>query len=178
MLRRNAQTTILIGTSLVVLFLLQGCGSGGVDVDIKNVTANAPSKDGLEPLERGKVRRQILNETEENIAIWLKGVSAEYDQAFSENLLAPYEKQLAKLRQEGRDKVRIHENQAFEVTELAKDAATVEYTFIDKSYFVSAATGKVVVPAKNSESEILISVVKEDGRWKIRALIGSGEATL
>lgn len=162
----------------LVAFLLQGCSSGGIEVDIKNVQGETPSKDGLEPLERGKVRRQILNETEENVATWLKGDAVDYPNAFTAKLLASYEEQLEKLHREGKDKIRRHESQKFEVTELAKDEATIKYTFIDKSYFVSAATGKVVTPPKNAESEILISAVKEGERWKIRALIGSGEATL
>lgn len=171
-------TTLFIATSLVALFLVQGCSSGGIDVDIKNVESDASSSDGLDPLERGKMRRAILNDTEEGVAIWLKGDSAGYSKAYTKELAASYLDQLEKLHQKGTDKVRRHENQLFEVVELTKDSATVKYTFVDKSYFISTSTSEVVNPAKNAESEIYINVVKEDNRWKIQALIGAGEATL
>lgn len=175
MLIRNA---LLVGTLLFVLVLAQGCGSGGIDVDIKNVNSGATAKDGLEPLERGKIRREILNEIEEGVAIWLKGDSSGYSKAFTKKLAASYTDQVEKLHLRGTDKVRRHENQAFEVIELTKDSATVKYTFIDKSYFISTSTGKVVTPSKDAESEIYINVVKEENRWKMQSLIGSGEATL
>jgi hypothetical protein len=97
---------------------------------------------------------------------------------FTKKLSASYLEQIDKLHQKGTDKVRRHENQVFEVIELAKDSATVKYTFVDKSYYVSTSTGKVVTPSKDAESEIYITVVKEDNRWKMQALIGAGEATL
>ena len=170
--------TFFIATSLVVLFLVQGCSSGGIEVDIKNVNSDASSSDGLDPLERGKVRRAILNETAEGVAIWLKGDSSGYSKAFTKKLSASYLAQIEKLHQKGTDKVRRHENQLFEVVELTKNAATVKYTFVDKSYFISTATSEVVNPSKDAASEIYINVVKEDNRWKIQALIGAGEATL
>jgi hypothetical protein len=164
---------------LPLLSALAGCSSSSVDVKI---TQDQPKDDrgldGLTPLERGKVRRQVLNDTQKALDVWIKGDTKAYDRAFTKALLKEYEVQLAKLKSNNKEKIRIHTESKLEVTELTKEEAGLKYTFTDGSYFVNAKTKKVITPPSNKSSEIAITVKKENGLWRINAMIGNGEQTL
>lgn len=171
---------MLVAAVLVSLFTT-GCipgGSNNVEVEVRSVQDQARSKDGLDPLTRGKIRQQILSDTKENIGIWLKGDTKNLEKAFTKDFLPEYMTRINKLHAEGKDKVRMHENQEFEVTGLAENTAMVKYTFYDKSHFVSTETKRVVKKLNNPKSEITITVKKQGERWKIKRLIGSGDGTL
>lgn len=159
--------------------IVAGCASNGIEVEVKTVQEQeAKSRDGIDPLTRGKLRRQILDDMQGNIDAWLKGDIKGLEKSFTGSLLTSYKEQIVKLHAKGQDKVRIHENQELEVTELIGDTAKVKYKFIDKSYFITPSTKAVVKEASGAESTIVIEVKKQDGRWKINSMIGAGEATL
>jgi len=185
MLFKRTFISIAIMGLIVVPLTVAGCSSGDsnvVEVQVETAQKGAESKDGLDPLTRGKVRRQILNDTKENIAIWLKGDIDNLEKAFTKDLFKAYKPQIDKLHAKGQDKIRIHENQDFEVVELkqmhGKLYGTVKYNFTDKSYFISKKTKKTVKGPANTESEIEIKVEEQDGHWKIWSMIGSSEGTL
>jgi len=171
---------LVIGLASISL-LSTGCGSRGsndIEVVLESTQDQAKSKDGLDPLTRGKIRRQILDDTEEIVAFWLKGDMRSLEQGFTKELFTKYESRVADLHNEGQEKIRIHENQDFEVTELSKNAATVKYIFDDKSYFISKSTGKKVKALDKPKTEIDISVEKSGKRWKVKAMFGSSDGTL
>lgn len=168
---------------MVAGIITAGCSADNVDVKVRpaDPVESVKGADGLDPLTRGKVRRQILNDMQENVNIWLKADTKSYDKAFTGPMLNTYEAKLERLRKEGKDKVRVHENVSIEVVQLENpEMGTVKYSFVDKSYFVYANTKKVAAPAKTGDdkSELEIKVIREDGRWKIGSMIGSDQASL
>lgn len=170
---------------MIAVAIAAGCTNDNVDMQIQQPpqSNSEVGKDGLTPLERGKVRRQILNDMRENMDIWLKGDTQNYDKAFSKKLIKIYREQLDKLHQRGQDKVRVHENTRMEVVELdSPTVGAVKYYFDEKSYFIDIKTKKITKfvekAPQGQQSQFEIVVIKEDGRWKIDAMIGAGEATL
>jgi hypothetical protein len=160
-------------------FIISGCSSGNVEVKIKHEQTNDNrGADGYTPLERGKVRRQIITDTQKALDIWIKGDISAYDQAFTESLLKEYKTQLAKLSKENTEKIRVHVKTSLEVTQLAKNEAGLKYAFTDGSYFINARTKNVMTPPSNKASEIDIVVKKEGAHWKIKAMLGNGKQTL
>lgn len=171
---------LVISLASISLFSA-GCGPRGsndLEVVLESTQDQAKSKDGIDPLTRGKIRRQILDDTEEVIASWLKGDMKGLEQGFTKELFTKYKSRVDDLHKQDQEKVRIHENQDFEVTELSESAATVKYIFDDKSYFISRSTNKKLKDLDKPKSEMNISVVKSDKRWKVKAMFGSGDGTL
>lgn len=171
---------LVIGLASISLFSA-GCaprGSNDLEVVLEPAQDQAKSKDGLDPLTRGKIRRQILDDTEEVVAFWLKGDMKSLEKGFTKELFTKYKSRIDDLHKEGQEKIRIHENQDFEVTELSESAATVKYVFDDKSYFISKSTGKKVKALDKPKSEMDISLKKSGKRWKVKAMFGSSDGTL
>jgi hypothetical protein len=160
-------------------FILGGCTSGNVEVKIKQEQLkDNRGADGYTPLERGKVRRQILTDTQKSLDIWIKGDISAYDQAFTRSLLNEYKTQLAKLNKDNTEKIRVHTKTSLEVTQLARNEAGLKYAFTDGSYFINTKTKKITTPPSNKASEIDIVVKKDGAYWKIKAMLGNGKQTL
>jgi len=171
---------LVIGLVSISLFSL-GCssrGSNDLEVVLESAEDQAKSKDGLDPLTRGKIRREALNDTKEVVTFWLKGDMKSLEKGFTKELFTKYESRIGDLHKDDQEKIRIHENQDFEVTELSRAAATVKYVFDDKSYFISRSTGKKLKALDKPKSEMNISLEKSGNRWKIKAMFGSSDGTL
>lgn len=162
--------SIILILSIAGMFGLftSGCSREPVEVEVEEV---AKTGENLEPL-----RNKILKDVKYNIQLWIKGDEKKLREAFTENMMNMWREARNLDKKEGVKRVRVHENQKFEPSGLDTKRPQLTYTFLDKSYFVDARTGKPKTKPYNKERTIIMFLVKEGGRYKIDNMVGEPDA--
>lgn len=156
-----------------------GCSGGGGTVEVtpampKNAE-NAVGEDGMTPVERGKLREEILGDLREDLDVWRRGDIDSLPKAFVKQQVDNRRKAEESDRAAGKVFVRVHDDPDIEVTDIASDkkSAHLIYTFTDKSYYAEAGSGRMLTQPANKKTQVTIKAVKQEGRWKIELTIGS-----
>jgi hypothetical protein len=134
----------------------------------------------LTALDRGKIRRAILEDVESGIDAWLAGDREGFTEYFGPE---PQEQMFVRWDQadaDGYEIVREHERVLLDVTELGGDGqqALVSYNFTDKTVVLDE-NGEVAFPASGIEADFQLTVQPSEDdpdRWVIVRMIGTKEA--
>jgi hypothetical protein len=155
-----------------------GCGNSGTDRQAMVISTSAAptiatATASLTPLERGKVRRDILTVSEAGLKAWLEDDLDAMPAYFSEDWVNVLRDQHESYVEEAKTRKRVHADTRMDVTELnAKgDQALVEYLFTDESYFVDAAGNPLTQPS-GRETEFQLTLELKDGQWVIVRIVG------
>lgn len=160
---------IIISLSLILFFTLSGCKQEAVEVEVEKVAG----KKGENLLH---IKDEVLKDVKYDIQVWIEGDPEKIETVFTENMMNIWKEARSMDEKEKVKRVRVHENQKFEVSDLTKSRPSVFYRFIDKSYFVDARTGKPKTKPSNKEHTIALFLTKEDGRYKIDNMVGDSNA--
>ncbi len=163
--------TILSVLSLTsILFLtLSGCRQEAIEVEVEKVA-------GKKGENLRHIKDEVLKDVKYDIQVWIEGDPKKIETVFTENMVNMWKEARSMDAKEEVKRVRVHENQKFEVSDLTKSRPSVFYSFVDKSYFVDVRTGKPKTKPSNKEHTIAIFLIKEDGRYKIDNMVGDSNA--
>lgn len=165
----------LLAASLIVL---AGCSRGSNTV--VDPTGGAREETStLTPLERGKVRREILHEVDKWIAGWMASDVDAMSEVATDTVVAEFEKVWSDYAKKGQRVVHVHTRKYLDVIDLAKDGhqALVTYRYDDDSYVANAAGTRVETLPPFKDKEIQLTVDRQDdGSWLIVRIIAGENA--
>lgn len=162
---------VVVGPGLAVT--PSGCGDTASQVTLIKVEAAGAAEGEITPLERGKIRRQVLSAAEKAIGAWVKDDASEMEVYFAEQYLDYYRGLREKNESQGKTRVRQHESAEMNVTDMNATGTEVlvEYSFVDKSYYASA-DGQPVGEPDGSETLVQIRMELAADQWKVMNMIG------
>lgn len=167
---------------LLIPFLLIGCSQVQKKPALNSkATKNSPnssqtpSKPDLtmrSHMIKAKEQKLLLKQVAEDLNI----ITQTTDQVTLAQALtgAALKQTLAQLQQEqqaGKQKVRRYANVKLNFANYTKGVAGLTVTFIDKSYYLNAKTGRQLTKPSNKPVKILVAVKKDGNRWKIFNLL-------
>ena len=177
-LRRGSMRLLLAGALVFSPALVAGCDSEPTTTVIIEPEPSVEETSSLSALERGRVRREVLDELEPAIAAWVAGDR----EAFGENFGELPQKPMFEVWDEAEDLGytinRSHDRIVLDVTELNDSGtqALVSYDFMDHT-IVTASDGTVVGPDRAEEVSFQLTVeLTGDGEWTIVRMIGPVES--
>lgn len=168
-------TLTLLAGSLV---LLSGCSRGSNTV-VDPTGGAKEDTSTLTPLERGKVRREILHEVDRWIAGWMASDADAMSEVATETVVAEFEKVWDGYAKKGQRVEHVHTRKYLDVIDLARDGhqALVTYRYDDASYVVDASGRRVETLPPFTDKEIQLTVDRqEDGSWLIVRIIAAENA--
>jgi len=158
--------------------LVAGCsGAGPSQAEVVPVVTEVTSKEGtatLTPIEKGKLRREILDTAREALGVWMLNDLERMGDFFAEGYVTYYKDQQKKYDQEGVVRVREHESLLFDVVDLTPDGtqAIVKYRFVDRSRFTDRA-GRVVRANPVKETEMQLTMTRKGDAWIVERIIAA-----
>ncbi len=155
---------------------LAGCQSQDDAATVTQVNSNAEdSTSTLTPLERGELRREILDSVQAGIDGWLATDAETMRLYFNDTVMTPFEREWEEYGTRGLVIVHVHEPVYFDVVELNKAGtqALVKYRYNDTSYLADSNGERAEDLEPLDENEIQFTVEKqEDGSWQAVRVIG------
>jgi predicted lipid-binding transport protein (Tim44 family) len=147
-------------------------------------TTVIPAPDAVEtlgevtPLERGKLRREALEDIQKGLDAWASGDEAGMREYFNDDQLKAFAFAAKKHKEKGTVRVHLLEDQTLSATEMTPNGKEVSARFVytNKSY-TQDKDGKRITKPTNKETEAQIGAEKVGDTWKIIRVIGSGEFT-
>ena len=121
----------------------------------------------------GPLKREMTEAAETGVALWVEGDPEKLETVFTENMMDTWRQLRDMDDEEGVERVRVHSEAEYFHTALDEDEPRLRYEFLDESYFIDAQTRLPVTEPYNTEREIVIRLVREDGTLKIDSMIGS-----
>ncbi len=176
----RVRASLLAGTLVASLFvgstLLTACDSPRqTQVTPASQITDEPTS-GMTPRERGQVRGQALKAARASIDAFLTDDANAMRSLFATEYPVYWAKVRKETAAEGRNRIREHELQSLEVTQLDEvgTQAIVEYYFIDKSYYTDKRGTPVTAPSagKDAEEMIQLTLEKNDNKWVVIRMIG------
>jgi hypothetical protein len=130
--------------------------------------------DALTPLERGALRREVLDEARAALSAWIDGDTEALKKHFADDLVEDFVAAQTSLDAEGKKRVRDHEQVFLDMTDLNQTGtqAIVEYRFNDGSY-VADASGKRLTDPTGDEETVQLTWEKSGEGWRIIRVIGA-----
>lgn len=168
MRRPAAYAACLLSVTLVA-------GSAGCARDdgpvIEKPQAHAEeSSQTITPLERGKLRRAVLDEVRAFVAAWKASDRDALEAALPADVASQFTSVWSEYADEGLAVRHVHTLKNLDVTELNADAtqATVSYAYTDRSYLVDSS-GKKVRALEPFESSLTLTVERDPAasEWRI-----------
>jgi hypothetical protein len=157
--------------------LLTGCDSGP-SVSVTQVDpASEAATDALTPIERGVVRREMLEASEEAVAAFLADDPARIEDSWPADYVELLAEQRAAYAAEGKVRVREHAETTLDVVEINENGtqAIAEYNFTELSHFETAEGTKLTEPTRAEKLwQLTLGGTQEDG-WTVIRVIGAGE---
>jgi len=137
-------------------------------------------REGLTPLERGRIRGEVLRTLRPAIKAWRAGDIAAMKAYFSAELVAYNAKVKADYARQGRVRVRSHTKASMDVVELTPNGreASAQYTFKNQSYFASKTTGRALTKPANEEGEIDLVLKRTSKGWTITRMFSGRDELL
>jgi hypothetical protein len=166
--------------AIIVVVGTGGCASEPATSITTDSGESAAATGTLTPLERGKIRREILDDVELAIEAWLAGDREAFTKYYGPE---PQEQMFVRWDAADADGyviVRDHERLLLDVTELspAGGQALVSYTFTDKTVVLDE-DGSVAFPASGIEADFQLTLERSEedsDTWVIVRMLGTKEA--
>ncbi|MBS3956100.1 MAG: hypothetical protein KGZ40_00995 [Clostridiales bacterium] len=166
-LRRIA---VVLAAVALLASVTTGCRPPAVEV----VNVEASEEQGGRNL--APLREQVLADAKLAVEAWLSGDEEQLGAVFTQNMIHEWARARGLDENEGVERVRVHSQQEFTVSDLKEDRPRVSYKFLDDSYFVDADTGDSVSEPYGLERELVIVLVLDGESYKIDTIIGSADA--
>lgn len=175
---RTALAVLL--AAIMLPMLLAGCDSEPTTVIDANPTQGTEQADAMTALDRGKMRREILEDAEAGRQAWLSGDREAFTEYFGPE---PQEQMFVRwdaADEDGYVIEREHDVIMLDVTDLSTDGhqAIVSYTFTDRTV-VYDDQGNVAFPASGIEADFQLTLQpdpEDPDRWVVVRMIGTKEA--
>jgi len=157
---------------------LPGCSGDSRQVTI--VKPEREKREGLTPLERGRIRGEVLRVVRPAIKAWREGDVAAMKRYFSAELVTYNAKVKADYARQGKVRVRAHTNVTMDVVELTPDGreASVQYTFRNRSYFAAKSTRRPLTRPADEDGEIDMILKRTDRGWTITRMFSGRDELL
>jgi hypothetical protein len=157
---------------------LPGCSGDSRQVTI--VKPEREKREGLTPLERGRIRGEVLRVVRPAIKAWREGDVAAMKRYFSAELATYNAKVKADYARQGKVRVRAHTNVTMDVVELTPDGreASVQYTFRNRSYFAAKSTRRPLTRPADEDGEIDMILKRTDRGWTITRMFSGRDELL
>lgn len=157
---------------------LAGCRSNPRQTRVIVSDVSEEDTSTITPLQRGKIRRQALDQIQEGLDSWIAGDLAAMKKHFSDGQMEFYREAAEERAQRGLERVRRHAQPKLELTEMTSNGKEViaTYVFVNKA-FTRDRNGEITSKPANKAAEIQISAVEVDGTWIIVRMIGGTDAT-
>lgn len=169
----TAGVVLVLGTTALTA---TGCDSEPA-ATVTQVNPNAEEGTStLTPLERGALRREILDTVQTGIDAWIAGDTDGMRVVFNDDVMTAYERAWEDYEARGLTVSHVHEMQYYDVVDLNKSGtqALVKYRYADTSYLANASGERVEDLEVLDENEIQFTVEQqEDGSWMAVRIIGS-----
>ncbi|MHB9148473.1 MAG: hypothetical protein ACYC33_00060 [Thermoleophilia bacterium] len=171
---------LLLTASLLAGPLVTGCG-GGADASqtrVETAVTQDATKTTVSPLERGKIRREVLRVAEEGMAAWLTDDLDAASEYWSKDNVDRFREQDESYAEEGKRRVREHSSVTMDAVDMSSigDQAIVEYNFTDDSHFVDSAGKQIGEPTHKETLFQLTLQIEDEGVWRIERVIGASES--
>lgn len=154
---------------------LTGCDSPN-SATVTQVNPNSEDTTAtLTPLERGELRRDILDTVQAGIDGWTAADPDTMRLYFNDTVMTPFERAWEEFDARGLSVVHEHEPVYFDATEINKAGtqALVKYRYNDTSYLVDSSGSRAEDLEPLDENEIQFTLEKqEDGSWLAVRVIG------
>ncbi|MCZ7661567.1 MAG: hypothetical protein M5U22_00785 [Thermoleophilia bacterium] len=143
---------------------------------VTSVTAE-DAAESITPLERGKIRRDVLATARGGMNAWLDDDLEAMPQYFGAEYLDEFKKQATTYADEGKIRVRSHSEIVSNVTKIASSGkqALVEYNFTDDSYFTDT-NGKVLSEPDHQKTVFQLTLELTDSDWRVVRIIGRSDS--
>lgn len=168
-----AGMTVVLMTGALAL---TGCTTTNAPTVTQVDPASIEGTATLTPLEKGQVRREVLESMQAGIDAWIAGDPEGMRVYFGDAVMSPFEKAWEEPSAKGLVVVHEHEPLYFDMIDLNKPAtqALVTYRYNDTSYLANENGTKVEDLESLEENEIQFTVEKQDdGTWKAVRIIGA-----
>jgi type IV pilus biogenesis protein CpaD/CtpE len=146
-----------------------GCAQDRSPV-IETVEPTEETTSSLTPLERGKLRREVLDEVRAFIESWKASDADAVEAALPEAFAKKFTDVWDEYAQDGLKVRHVHDVTVLDVTEFNRAAtqASVSYAYVDNSYLVDA-DGDKVLGLPPVDASLTITLEREEGsdEWKI-----------
>ena len=125
-------------------------------------------------MERGQVRREVLEVAEPGIAAFIAGDMEGIRSHFASEFAEPLIERMEENAEAGKVRVRVHEDVQMDVVDMNDSGtqAIIEYNFTDKSYFESEDGDRLTEP-KTKDTVFQLTMDKTDDGWQITRVIGA-----
>lgn len=157
----------------VLALALGGFAGGCTPADgpvIEKVTESEETTPALTPLERGKVRREVLDHAREFIEVWTSADAEELGNVLPESVAKQFTDAWREYEADGLQIKHVHEVSKLDVTEINRDAtqATVSYVYEDGSYLVDGS-GSKARELEPVDASMTITLQREsvDSEWEV-----------
>ncbi|HET6351071.1 MAG TPA: hypothetical protein VFG89_02925 [Coriobacteriia bacterium] len=159
--------------------LAGGCTSGkqGAVVVTEDTAKNTPGK--LTPLERGKIRREAMDDMRDFVAAWKANDADGMRKYLKDAYVKKYEETWAGYTKKGLKIKHVHKVKAFDATQINNTGTqmTVTYTYVDSSYLVDK-NGDKVRSLPEVDEDASFTIERKDAKstdWKIvRMFVAKG----
>jgi len=123
----------------------------------------------LPPAQAKKIKKEIEAGFEKAVKIWLsvKNNQDEFAEGMTGDALNEIKQQFKSELDQGKIKVRVHDDEQSEVVRVKEEAGAIAYSYIDNGYYIDAKTKQKISEPINEKREWLIGLLKVDGTWKI-----------
>ncbi len=150
-----------------------GCGRDPRQTTV--ITSEEAPQTGITPIERGRIRSQVLKTMRQAIGTWRAGDIVAMKRYFSRGLVDYDAKLKAEYAKKGQVRVRRHSGVFLDVVEMKSDGtqAVVQYTFTNRSYFADRRTRRPVTKPSNKHGEIDITLDRRSSGWMVVRMFSS-----
>lgn len=165
---------------LAVATLSSSCSAGARQTTvIPEERVSKVATGSLTPIERGKLRREVLKVAREAMDAFLADDPVRIEKYFHEEYVDYWAKQRAENAAKGQVWVRKHRPEEIDVTTIDErgDSALVEYFFSNDSYYADKAGKPKTAPVGDDDVMVQLTLEKSKDGWTVRRMIGNEEAT-
>jgi hypothetical protein len=119
-----------------------------------------------------KIKKEIEAGFKKSVDIWLAVTDSpdSFEKGMTGAALEELKQQFADELEQGKIKIRVHDDQEFDVVKIDKEYGAVAYAYTDNGYYVDAKTRKKISNPINEKKEWLVGVVKAKDTWKISGI--------
>ncbi len=168
---RRTILAALVAVLAIGGFVLTGCSGNSPKLTVEETSGTS----AMTARERGELRTKLVRLAREGIAAWRLGDVKGMKKTFAPDLASFYAKQKAKYAKQGRVRVRDHQLKFLDLVEFNDPVteASIQYRFVDRSYFKDIKTGRILSRDKSKATEIDLTVDKKSGEWRIVRMFGA-----
>jgi len=161
----------LVGVAAATAILpLGGCAP---QPSSQSTVITQPQAQGITPLQRGTIRRDVLDAAQPALTAWLSSDPKAMAKYFKPYYVSYYTNLYSKYAKQGKQRVRKLKVSSMNVSDMNKTGtqALVDVTFIDHQYFADLKGNPITKPTNKSTFIQLTLDKQKDGTWRVDNMI-------